>query len=179
MNEHQPFRDWIFEEEPLPGEDRRNLQSHLRQCADCRMLAERWNAAKASLQEAGMAEPRAGFPGRWKALARARLREPSRRAAWVLLAASGLGSLVMGAALALQTPATGLSLAGVFTRDLTAAAGTVGEWLGASRAFGEVLAIISRSIPPAVYLLAVFLLSLIGVLALLVFVRLHPRGEGK
>jgi anti-sigma factor RsiW len=179
MNEHQLFREWILEDDPLGGDARRKLDSHLQQCAACRTLAEDWSAAKAALRQAEAPAPRPGFTGRWKALAQARRRSPSPRAAWAMLAAAGLGSLVTAAALALQTSATGLSLAGVFTRDLTAATGAIGQWLGASRAFGEALAILSRSIPPAAYLAAVFLLSLVGVLALLVFVRLHPRGGGK
>jgi anti-sigma factor RsiW len=179
MNEHKPYREWILEDESLPKESQKELKRHLKECRECRSLAENWNAAKASLQTAAAQAPRAGFSGRWKALARARSRTPTPRAAWAMLAAAGLGSLAMAAALALQTSAEGLSLAGVFTRDLTAASGTIGQWLGASRAFGEVLAIVSRSIPPAVYLLAVFLISLIGVLAILAFVRLHPRGGGK
>jgi hypothetical protein len=177
MNNHQPYREWIFEEEPLPAECRLQLRRHLEQCAECRALADGWQHAETCLKTAALGEPREGFPARWKALARNRLRSPSPRQAWMLLAASTLGSLAMATALAFQTSARGFSLAGVFTRDLTAAAGVLNDWSDASQAVGGIFRIVSQSIPPACYLFAVFFLSLLGVLWLLLFARARSRGE--
>jgi hypothetical protein len=177
MNRHRPYREWIFEEESLTEDSRRQLARHVDVCQDCREVAEGWRLAELCLKQAGSAEPRAGFTGRWKALARERLRSPSPRQAWALLAASSLGTLATAAALAFQTSAQGLSLAGVFARDMTAAAGVLSEWTDASRALGGILRTVTEAIPPACYLVAVFFLSLMGVLWLLVFVRMRSRGE--
>ena len=49
MNKHLPYRDWIFEEEPLPAESTRELARHLQDCADCRTTAEAWEGARQSL----------------------------------------------------------------------------------------------------------------------------------
>jgi hypothetical protein len=94
-----------------------------------------------------------------------------------MLAASSAGSLVMALVLAAQTSAQGFSMAGVFTRDLSAAAGALADWLDTTNSLGAFLAIVSRSIPPACYLFAVFFVSLVGILWLLLFVRTNARGR--
>ncbi len=177
MNNHLPYRDWIFEEEPLPAESTRALRRHLKDCADCRTTADAWEAVGQSLKNAGMKSPRAGFTSRWKALAAERVRVPSTRPAWAMLAVSSAGSLIMALVLAIQTSAQGFSLAGVFSRDLSAAAGALEDWMVTTGSLGAFLAIISRSIPPACYLFAIFFISLIGILWLLLFVRTNARGK--
>ncbi|MGB7538658.1 MAG: hypothetical protein WBM17_08980 [Anaerolineales bacterium] len=177
MDKHLPYRDWIFDEETLPAESARELRLHLQDCADCRATAEAWEAAHQSLKSAGPKSPRDGFTSRWKALAAERIRTPSPRPAWAMLAASAAGSLVMALALAVQTSAQGFSLAGVFTRDLSAAAGALENWMDTSSALGAFLNIVSRSIPPACYLFAIFFVSLIGILWLLLVVRTNARGK--
>ncbi len=177
MTRHLPFEDWIFTEDPLPENDLRELQRHLRECDECRSIDQRWQAARQSLQEAGLQAPSAGFTNRWKAMARRRLETPNPTQAWIFLAATGLGSMVMAALLAMQTSAQGFSLSGVFSRSTTAVAGTLQDWAGASDALGMALRIVSRSIPPAWYLIAVFLLSVLGILGLLWFVRATREGK--
>jgi hypothetical protein len=177
MDKHLPYRDWIFEEETLPADSTRELRRHLQACADCRTTAEAWEAARQSLKSAGLKSPRDGFTSRWKALAAERIRTPSPRPAWAMLAASSAGTLVMALALAVQTSAQGFSLAGMFTRDLSAATGTLKDWMDTTSALGAFLTILSRSIPPACYLFAIFFVSLIGILWLLLFVRTNARGK--
>jgi hypothetical protein len=121
--------------------------------------------------------PRDGFTSRWKALAAERIRIPSRRPAWAMLAASSAGSLVMALVLAAQTSAQGFSLAGVFTRDLSAATGALADWMNTTNALGAFLTIVARSIPPACYLFAIFFISLVGILWLLLFVRTNAKGK--
>jgi anti-sigma factor RsiW len=177
MNRHLPFEDWIFADDALPENDLRELQRHLRECDQCRSIDQRWQAARQTLQEAGMQTPAPGFTTRWKAMARRRLETPGPAQAWIFLAATGLGSLVMAALLAMQTSTEGFSLSGVFSRSSTAVAGMLQDWANASNALGMVLRIISRSIPPAWYLIAVFLLSVLGILGLLWFVRTTREGK--
>ncbi|MBN2086556.1 MAG: zf-HC2 domain-containing protein [Anaerolineales bacterium] len=177
MNKHLPYRDWIFEEETLPADSAQALRRHLQGCPDCRAAAEAWKAARQSLANAGEKSPRTGFTARWKALAAERIRVPSRRPAWAMLAVSSAGSLVMALALAVQTSTQGFSLAGVFTRDLSAAAGALEDWMDTTSSLGAFLTIVSRSIPPACYLFAIFFVSLIGILWLLLFVRSTAQGK--
>jgi hypothetical protein len=177
MNNHLPYREWIFEEEPLPAESVRELKRHLHQCVECAALADGWTAVRRSMEEAGSKAPRPGFVSRWKAMAAQRLRKPNPRLAWILLAVSSVGSLVMAMALAVETSAQGFSLAGVFNRDLSAAVGTLREWADTSRALNDFLSIVYWSIPPVCYLLAIFFVSLIGILWLLLFVRAGARGD--
>jgi len=177
MNRHLPFEEWIFDDDALPENDLRELQRHLRECDQCRSINNRWQAARQTLQEAGMQAPIPGFTSRWKAMARRRLETPGPAQAWIFLAATGLGSLVMAVLLAMQTSAEGFSLSGVFSRSSTAVAGTLQDWANASNALGMVLRIVSRSIPPAWYLIVVFILSLLGILGLLWFVRTTREGK--
>jgi predicted anti-sigma-YlaC factor YlaD len=177
MNNHLPYREWIFEEDPLPADTGQELHKHLQNCAECRTLADRWNSARGMMTDAGMKAPRDGFAVRWKAFAEERLRAPSSKQAWALFAASSAGSLITALALAAQTSARGFSLAGVLTRDLSAAVGTIEGWMGTSNALGGFLDILSRSIPAAWYLFAVFFLGFIGVVWLLLIVRAHARGR--
>jgi anti-sigma factor RsiW len=177
MNRHLPFEDWIFADDALPENDLRELQHHLRECDQCRSIDQRWQAARQAMREAGMQTPAPGFTTRWKAIARRRLDTPGPAQAWIFLAATGLGSLVMAVLLAMQTSTEGFTLSGVFSRSSTAAAGMLQDWADASNALGMVLRIISRSIPPAWYLIAVFLLSVLGILGLLWFVRTTREGK--
>jgi hypothetical protein len=175
MNKHLPYREWIFEEDALPADSGRGLRLHLQQCAECRSVAEGWENAKRCLESAPVRSPRDGFAARWKALARDRLDLPDRRPAWALLAVSSAGSLATAALLAVQTSGRGLSLAGVFARDMSAAAGMLEEWSDASQALGGFINTASKSIPPACYLFAVFFLSLTGLLCLLMVIRANSR----
>jgi hypothetical protein len=177
MIRHLPYEEWILADEALPEDARRKLQLHLLECNQCRLIDERWQAARQCLREAGMQAPAAGFATRWKAMARQRLQTPSSTQAWVFLAASGLGSLALAAALAVQTSADGFSFSGVFSRSMSAAVGMLRDWIDTPDTLGMIIRIVVRSIPPAWYLLAVFVLSALGILGLLWFFRLTRRGK--
>jgi hypothetical protein len=178
MNRHHPFEDWILDDETLPENDLRELRRHLRECDQCQSIDQRWRVVRQCLQATGMQAPTPGFAGRWKAMARQRLQTPRPAQAWVFLAATGLGSLALAAMLAVRTSAEGFSLSVVFSRSATVVAGTLRDWADATDAVGTVLKIASRSIPPVWYLVAVFLLSFLGILGLLWFVR-TTRGKKK
>jgi anti-sigma factor RsiW len=177
MNRHLPFEEWILSDDTLSENDLRELQRHLRECDQCRSIDQGWRLARQSLRETEMQAPAPGFANRWKAMARQRLQTPSPAQAWFFLVATGLGSLAMATALAVQTSAEGFSLSGVFSRSATVVAGTLGDWASASDTLGLVLRIVSHSIPPVWYLLAVFLLSVLGILGLLWFVRTTREGK--
>ncbi len=37
---HQPFENWLLDEEPLTAQQQRDLQNHLRDCTICSGLAD-------------------------------------------------------------------------------------------------------------------------------------------
>lgn len=111
---HQPFEAWILDNDTLPPADRRALQEHVAECAQCRKLQTRWQAVRMELRARPMAAPAPGFTQRWKAgLAERRARE-QRKQAWkifgLLVAGALFVSLLMGVyAMATSTPADWLT----------------------------------------------------------------------
>jgi hypothetical protein len=176
MAKHRPYIDWILSDDALPAEADRKLRAHLEQCSSCRSVADRWWSVREGFRSAEMRNPAAGFAGRWRAMAGERLRTVEPRQAWICLAASGLGSMVMAALLALQTSTQGFSLSGVFTRQVTMAVGTLGDWAGLVGTFGLAAWIVLKSIPIGVYLLIVFFLCFLGAMGLILLYRSSPHG---
>jgi hypothetical protein len=93
---HKPYFDWmnLALEADLAPPQRAELNSHLAGCLECQSLWEALNAAHGLLQTAVLAQPRAGFAGRFNA----RLTQQQRvqpRLWWGVLA---LGFSSLGAA---------------------------------------------------------------------------------
>lgn len=119
---HRPFEDWLLEDQPLTPEQKRELQSHLRECATCAAIAES-NLALHSVQ---MVSPAAGFVDRFQV----RLAEQRKAArirqiiGTVIFVIGGLGLIywLIGPLVqeALQSPAEWLTAAvGYFLFVLT------------------------------------------------------------
>lgn len=60
---HQPFENWLSEDQPLTPEQKHELQSHLRTCAACAAIAE----SNLALHSVRMVSPAAGFADRFQA----------------------------------------------------------------------------------------------------------------
>jgi len=60
---HRPFEDWLLEDQPLTPEQKHELQSHLRTCAACAVIAE----SNLALHSVRMVSPAAGFADRFQA----------------------------------------------------------------------------------------------------------------
>jgi hypothetical protein len=88
---HRPFEDWLLSEEPLKPEQKRELQTHMQDCAHCAALAE----MDLELQSVKMASPAAGFTTRFQSrLAGQRVRERRNRLVGALfLVLGGVGLL--------------------------------------------------------------------------------------
>jgi hypothetical protein len=83
---HRPFEDWLLNEQPLTTEEKRQLQSHLLDCAHCTALAE----VNLELRSVKLAAPAAGFTQRFQArLAAQRVRERRNRLIGVIILAVG------------------------------------------------------------------------------------------
>ncbi len=93
---HRPFEDWLSNNQPLTSEQKRELQTHLQDCAHCTALAE----VDLELNSVKMAAPAAGFTLRFqKRLAAQRVHERRNRLIGALiLAAGGVGLLAWYAA---------------------------------------------------------------------------------
>lgn len=90
--DHRPFEDWLLDDnQPLTADQKRQLNAHLRACSSCASLAE----INLALNSVRMAEPAAGFTGRFQLRLAAKKQALRRRNFWgfVVLTVSVLGVL--------------------------------------------------------------------------------------
>lgn len=83
---HQPFEEWLLNEEPITSEQKRELDLHLRSCEYCNALA----ATGSLLRSAKMAAPAAGFATRFQARLAEHKIADRRRKLW------GTGWFILG-----------------------------------------------------------------------------------
>jgi hypothetical protein len=94
MLNHQPFRDWLFTEEPLDPQDALLLQEHLRTCEECQRQRQAWNGALHFLQSAREVSPAEGFLNRWQERLTAQRQRRQHKLAWVFFGvAAGLAMI--------------------------------------------------------------------------------------
>ena len=93
---HKPYFDWmnLALDAELASPQRAELNAHLASCVECQSLWDALTAAHSLLQTATFAQPRAGFPGRFKARM-TQPQHPPSRLWWGVLA---LGFSSFGAA---------------------------------------------------------------------------------
>ena len=63
---HQPFEDWLFEQEDLNEQQLAELSRHLQACETCRTLENALSKMETTLREQPALAPEAGFSGRWQ-----------------------------------------------------------------------------------------------------------------
>ncbi len=126
---HRPFEDWLLEDQPLTPEQKRELQSHLRECATCSAIAES-NLALRSVQ---MVSPAPGFVDRFQVrLAEQRKAARTRQIIGTLIFVIGglglvywlIGSFVQQA---LQSPAEWITTAVGYLLFVLTSVQTLGE----------------------------------------------------
>ena len=97
---HQPYEEWLLNEEPITPEQKRDMDLHLKSCERCNALAETGSL----LRSAKMAAPAAGFSTRFQArLAEHKIADRRRKlwgAIWFLL--GGLSLLLWFAGPSIQ-----------------------------------------------------------------------------
>ena len=92
-------------EERLTSQQRADLQAHLKECADCRMLAEAWQAVDTHLRDAPTLEPQTGFTARWETRLQAERQQVQRRQTFAVLGFSAVGvALLLGSLVLLILP---------------------------------------------------------------------------
>lgn len=94
MLNHQPFRDWLFSEEPLDPQDALQLQEHLRTCEECQCQRLAWNEAQHLIQNTGQISPTPGFVNRWQERLAVQRLQKQHKLAWVFFfMAAGLAAM--------------------------------------------------------------------------------------
>ncbi|MFA5873028.1 MAG: hypothetical protein WC832_03605 [Anaerolineales bacterium] len=87
--DHQPFENWLLDNQPLTTDQKRQLNTHLRTCSSCAALAE----VNLALKSVRVAAPAAGFADRFQVRLVAKKQALRRRNFWgfVVLTLSVLG----------------------------------------------------------------------------------------
>jgi hypothetical protein len=79
--DHQPFEDWLLDNQPLTTDQKRQLNTHLRTCTSCAALTE----VNLALKSVRMAAPAADFSTRFHIRLAARKQSWRRRNFWGIL----------------------------------------------------------------------------------------------
>jgi hypothetical protein len=126
---HQPFEEWLLDDEPLTLQAERELQIHLRSCTRCAAIA----ASNLALRSQRLTAPDGAFAGRFRLRLDAWQRQQLRRQAigTIVLVVLGLTLLylMLGPAMleAARSPAAWLGQVTAYVVDLLALARVVGE----------------------------------------------------
>ncbi len=83
---HQPFEDWIFEED-LSDSQQVGLKQHLATCEDCRSLQKALKGVEWTFNNVVEVQPRPGFSLRWERYAEKKVNQEQNMAAWIVLSA--------------------------------------------------------------------------------------------
>jgi hypothetical protein len=152
--EHQPFRTWILEKEPLTIEQQANLEDHLASCPECARLSLNLDSALQIVRSAPEVAAPEGFSRRWQAsLAQRKHAEEKRQAR--NLAFSLIGSAIVvaiGAVLIFNPEVSLISLAaGSLTSFLTLVA--------SAESVIEFITHLARTLDPTLLALVLILLG--------------------
>ena len=63
---HQPFEQWILDDQSLSSDETELLADHLQQCSDCSRLQDQWKCVEQTLQNAPIMYAPEGFSVRWQ-----------------------------------------------------------------------------------------------------------------
>jgi len=126
---HQPFEDWLLEDESLTIQQQRELHAHLRSCTSCSAIA----ASNMALHTKHLAIPLPGFTERFQPRLAAWKKDQLRRQAMgtVVLVAAGLALLYAGAGPAMlqavRSPAAWMSNVAVYVLSVFTMASVAGH----------------------------------------------------
>jgi hypothetical protein len=76
--DHRPFEDWLLDNQPLNMDQKRQLNTHLRTCSSCAVLAE----VNLALESVSVVAPAAGFTDRFRIRLAAKKKTLRRRNFW-------------------------------------------------------------------------------------------------
>mgnify|MGYP006953619057 CR=1 FL=1 len=96
---HQPFNNWIYQEESLSSLEEQELQVHMKTCPTCQGNEKSWSAVQTVLKNPAMTQAPPGFVNRWQANLAERRQKEQRRQVWLAVMIIGGIFLVTLAAL--------------------------------------------------------------------------------
>lgn len=88
---HQPFEDWLLDDDSLTIQQQRELQLHLRSCTSCSAIA----ASNLALHTRQLAIPQPGFTNRFRPRLAAWQKEQLRRQAMGTIVLVGAGLILL------------------------------------------------------------------------------------
>jgi anti-sigma factor RsiW len=95
---HQPFDNWLLDQDSLSSEQRREMEAHLLTCPECQQLRANWLAVAGLVKSLPQAAPAPGFSRRWQKLQleRSTRQQPRQvRMFFLALLAGSLASLAL------------------------------------------------------------------------------------
>ena len=96
---HQPFKNWMFSDEPLRPEQIKLLEAHLATCESCQSLSSAWREVGTILQSEQSIQPTINFTERWQSRLVTQneglLYRKQRQSWWFFLIAAGLACLLL------------------------------------------------------------------------------------
>ncbi len=99
---HQPFEEWIFQDEDLSVEQHNMLQTHLDECSRCRRLYESWGEIQSELINPEMMAPMPGFEARWRLRNAEQVQRASKRQISWMLGVTILAAALLAVPLTMQ-----------------------------------------------------------------------------
>jgi predicted anti-sigma-YlaC factor YlaD len=161
---HQPYEDWLFSDNPILPEHRKELQEHLRKCDSCRQLSEAWGNVQTLLSLPEQVKPNAGFSARWLSRLEERERRNEQRQSWMMLILTGgvaaILLILMGVNI-LTSVDQPLQLLLIGTQKLI-------EWVSVLKAINEVISavieLVTFIIPPVWWVVFAGMISLLCLL---------------
>ncbi|HOV06159.1 MAG TPA: hypothetical protein PLV27_02745 [Anaerolineaceae bacterium] len=152
--EHQPFRTWILEKEPLTIEEQSRLEDHLAACPECARLSGNLERALHIVHSAPEVPAPEGFTRRWQAsLAQRKHAEEKREARNLVFSLIGSAIVVaIGAILIFDPKVSLISLAaGSLTSFFTVVA--------SAESVIEFITSLARSLNPSILALVLIILG--------------------
>ena len=171
---HKPFETWLLDDKVLTPTEKRELNSHLRECRTCSALAETGLA----LRSARVAAPAPGFALRFQQKLAAQKLAEQRRRLWglIVLILSGVGLLGWFLAPVL------ISIAASPVEWLISATGIFLFVFTSLQAFGEIVTVMLRMLPeflpPYMWMVIFSGLAGMGLLWAVSIWRLARRPQG-
>lgn len=172
---HQPFENWILEENQLSSTEKHDLLEHMEKCPKCASLEKSWRAARQHVKTLPAVDAPAGFSHRFQASLAYRRKLQEQRQTRILLI-----SLVSSAVAILITLALFLLPHTSLTSLMINFLGSLLQLINVISQFWLLVTSIVRSTPPSfliTLMLAVsMLISIISVLWVLSFLRITMKG---
>ncbi len=112
---HQPYEDWVFSQEDLDLDQRKELQVHLKLCERCNFLASTLADAEKNLFSEAMISPESGFTSRWRTRLEKRKQGSFKRQTSLLFGVLSIGAAILSIPVVLYVITNVLSPGDIFT----------------------------------------------------------------